>query len=454
MRIQGIHSVFLIGIGGIGMSALARYFRQQGAMVRGYDKTPGLLTRSLQEEGIDISFVDDLSQYPTDVDLVIYTPAVPPQHLGLNWYKEQGYNVFKRSEVLAQITREKQTIAVAGTHGKTSITALIAHVLNQSDTPVSAFIGGVANNFQSNFVFRESDRVVVEADEFDRSFLQLHPYLAVISALDPDHLDIYGSVEELTANFYAFTRQVDREGCLILQAQLPLLSKVDHPKVFTYGIDTPADFIAHHVRVEEGHFVFALDIQGDDYGTFRLPFPGYHNVENALAALAVGYMLSADMEQMREAIATFSGIRRRFEKVWASDTVVYIDDYAHHPREIEALLKSIRTLYPGRRVTAVFQPHLYSRTRDLADGFADSLSAADEVLLLPIYPAREIPLPGIESELIAEKIKDTSVVVIQKSALVDTLAQRPLEVLLTIGAGDIDSLVMPIRDMLQKQSKV
>lgn len=452
MRIEGIHSVFLIGIGGIGMSALARYFHRQGAQVRGYDKTPSPITEALAEEGIVVFFTDELSNYPSDVDLVIYTPAIPADHLGLNWYKEQGFNIYKRSEVLEQITREKETIAVAGTHGKTSITALIAHVLNASDTPTSAFIGGVANNFHSNFVYRESDRVVVEADEFDRSFLRLHPHIAVISALDPDHLDIYGSLEELTANFYAFTKQVDPSGYLIVQAQLPLLQKVDHPRVFTYGIETAADVIAHKVRVEDGHFTFDLEIQGDEYGTFQLSFPGYHNVENALAAITVGYVLSADMEKMRAALASFSGIRRRFEKIWTSDEVVYIDDYAHHPREIEALLKSVRTLYPNRHITAIFQPHLYSRTRDLVEGFAESLSLANEVLLLPIYPAREIPLPGVESDMIATRMKDTPVEVIEKSAIVDTLSKRSLEVLLTIGAGDIDRLVAPIREHLQKQS--
>ena len=449
MRIEAAHNVFLIGIGGIGMSALARYFYKQGARVQGYDKTPSPITEALQAEGISVFFEDDLSQYPSQVDLVIYTPAIPADHLGLNWYREQGFNVYKRSEILEELTKTKETIAVAGTHGKTSITALLAHVLNASDKPATAFIGGVANNFRSNFVYRESDRVVVEADEFDRSFLRLHPHIAVISALDPDHLDIYGSLEELTANFFAFTKQVSREGCLILQAQLPLVAKVDHPKVFTYGIDTPADFVAENIRVEEGHFLFDLDIQGDSYGTFRLAFPGYHNVENALAALAVGYVLEANMEAMRAALASFSGIRRRFEKVYVGKEVVYIDDYAHHPKEIEALIRSVRRLYPGRFITAIFQPHLYTRTRDLAEGFANALTAADEVILLPIYPAREVSLPGVESGLIARKIKEKPVQVIEKSDLLDTLASRPRDIILTIGAGDIDRLVQPIHEWLK-----
>lgn len=448
MNVHAVHSVFLIGIGGIGMSALARAFRQQGAQVRGYDKTPGPVTQSLEEEGITVLYADELSQYPKDIDLVVYTPAIPADHVGLSWYRSQGYPVYKRAEVLELLTADKQVIAIAGTHGKTSITALVAHLLNQSGVSASAFIGGIASNFNSNYVHRDSPYVAVEADEFDRSFLRLHPHIAVVSALDPDHLDIYGSLEELTANFLAFTQQVAKAGCLILQAQLPLVNRVDHPKVFTYGIDTPADFQAHHIRVEAGCFLFELEIQGDDYGTCRLPFPGYHNVENALAAIAVGYALGADTPTMLKSLTTFKGIHRRFEKIIDTADAVLIDDYAHHPQEIEALLRSARTLYPGRHLTAVFQPHLYTRTRDLATPFAESLALADDVILLPIYPAREIALPGVDSKLIAGKISDIAVALVEKSALVDTLRQRSTDVVLLIGAGDIDRLVDPVKEMM------
>lgn len=454
MNVHNVQSVFMIGIGGIGMSALARAFKQQGAKVLGYDKTPGPVTQALEEEGISVVYSDELSLYPKDIDLIVYTPAVPADHVGLSWYRSQGYPVYKRAEVLEMLTADKQVIAIAGTHGKTSITSLVAHLLNQSGMPTSAFIGGIASNFNTNFVYRDSPYVAVEADEFDRSFLRLHPYIAVVSALDPDHLDIYGSVEELTANFLAFTQQVAKAGCLILQAQLPLVHLVDHPKVFTYGIDTPADFQAHHIRVADGAFLFDLEIQGDDYGTCKLPFPGYHNIENALAAIAVGYALGADTMTMLKSLSTFKGIHRRFEKIVDTAQATLIDDYAHHPQEIEALLRSARTLYPGRHLTAVFQPHLYTRTRDLATPFAESLALADAVILLPIYPAREIALPGVDSELIARKMSEVEVMLVEKSALVDTLRQRATDVVLLIGAGDIDRLVEPVEVMMRQKFTV
>lgn len=451
MRLDKIHSAYFIGIGGIGMSALARYFMQRGIRISGYDRSPSDITQSLAEAGVPIHFDEDISQIPKDVDLVVYTPAIPPGNKELAYCRGQGISVLKRSEVLEEITCNHFTIAVAGTHGKTTISAMTAWVLDRCGLSATAFLGGIANNYHSNFIYRNTDRMVVEADEYDRSFLRLHPDIAVISAIDPDHLDIYGSAAELEAAFYAFTLQVAKGGKRVVKAGLPIVRQIQRDRVLTYGINETADVTASDVRIQNGQFTFTCTVQGEVHTDFILRFPGFHNVENALAAISVAHILGADMGQVREALAGFTGIRRRFEYVVDRPGFVFIDDYAHHPEEINALLYSVRGLYPGRHVTAVFQPHLYSRTRDLAEGFAQALDRADRTVLLPIYPAREEPIPGIGSETILERMKLADTCIASKSELVDTLKAAKPDVLLTIGAGDIDKLVPIIKEAFKSE---
>ncbi len=445
MDLSALHRVYFIGIGGIGMSALARYFMHHGCLVAGYDRTAGEVTDALIAAGADIHFTDSPELVPADTELVIYTPAIPANHRELNHLRAAGYPIRKRSEVLGLIADKGYTIAVAGTHGKTTISAMSAWLLQVGGQPASAFLGGIANNWQSNFVPANSGRVVVEADEYDRSFLRLFPDVAVVSAMDADHLDVYGDTATMEEGFLAFCAQIKAGGTLIARYDLPVVALMrPNRQVITYGLHDEADLSAQHIRVEEGTFRFDVRWQGQLITGFQLPFPGFHNVENALAAMAVGLTQGCSWADMQEALRTFTGIRRRMEIAYRSAHQVVIDDYAHHPKELEALIRSAKALFPGKMVSIVFQPHLYSRTRDLAEGFAAALSMADQVYLLPIYPAREIPIPGVESNLIQEKMTGKSVDIIQKSDLVDTLMSAQWEVLLMAGAGDIDRLVAPL----------
>ncbi len=438
------------------MSALARWFRHYGCRVAGYDRTSTPLTDALAAEGIAVHFEDSVAQIPDGFRtagegvLVVYTPAVPKDHQELAYFRANDFRVLKRSQVLGRLTRNLTTVAVAGTHGKTTTSSMIAHVLTQAGLNCTAFLGGITQNYGTNLLLGDAAKgepiMVAEADEYDRSFLTLYPDVAVVTSMDADHLDIYGTHDELKKSFRDFVAQIKPGGQLFRRKGLPLEPAGAGVKDFACG--EPAHFSALNVRQEGHSFLFDVAAPAGLIEGFRLQMPGFHNVENATAATAVALHLGVEAEVIREAVASFRGVKRRFEYVLAGDKIIFIDDYAHHPTEIEAFLRSVRALYPGRKITAVFQPHLYSRTRDFAEGFARSLELADQLFLLEIYPARELPIPGITSEIIFQKTNMAEKTLCPKNELLHRLRETPLEVLVTIGAGDIDRYVEPIRDWL------
>lgn len=453
MNLNNIKRIYFLGIGGIGMSALARYFKSIGAHVSGYDKTPTALTDELKKEGIDVVFDDDLNLYPKEVDMVVYTPAIPKDHKGLNFYRDNNYNLKKRSEVLGIISAERFTIAVAGSHGKTTVSSMIAHILTQSGFGCSAFLGGIAVNYNSNYIEGKSDVVVIEADEFDRSFHRLAPDMAVVTAVDTDHLDVYGTKEAIDEAFIEFTNKISEEGFLVIKTyqsindNLPVLDKA-----FYSLNDTEADVYCSKYWVVDGGYLFNLNYYGKELKGFRLNIGGYHNIENAIAAITVALELKITEENIKAALASFKGIKRRFEKVFENEKVTFIDDYAHHPEEIRVFLESVREIYPKRRITAVFQPHLFTRTRDLAEEFAKALSIADEVILLDIYPARELPIEGVTSQLIFDQLTCAGKISIPKTELISTVQSlSSVDVLVTIGAGDIDKYLAEIKGILSSK---
>lgn len=451
MNLKDIKNIYFLGIGGIGMSALARYFKSMGANVSGYDKTPTALTDELKNGGIAVTFEDDVDALPKEVDLVVYTPAIPKDHKGFNYYKDNNFNLRKRSEVLGIISADRFTIAVAGSHGKTTVSSMVAHILTHSGFGCSAFLGGIAVNYNSNFLNGNSDVVVVEADEFDRSFHRLAPDMAVITAVDTDHLDIYGSKEAIDEAFVEFSNRIAEDGFLVIKSKqsieenLPVLDKA-----FYSLNDTEADVYCSKYWVVDGGYLFNLSYYGKELKGYRLNIGGFHNIENAIAAITIAMELKITDDKIKAALASFKGIKRRFEKLLENDKVVFIDDYAHHPEEIRVLMESVKELYPKKKITAVFQPHLFTRTRDLADGFAQALSIADEVLLLDIYPARELPIEGVTSQLIFDKLTSPANYSITKQELVNTVKQLSgTEVLVTIGAGDIDKYLAEIKTVMQ-----
>lgn len=457
--LEKIEQVYLIGIGGIGMSALARYFKSKGMAVAGYDLTPTDLTKSLVESGIAVHYTDDVERIPLqfldadkkDSTLVVYTPAVPKKHCEMTWFRENYYTLLKRSEVLGAITSNTFTIAVAGTHGKTTTSAILAHILKLSGFSNNAFLGGIATNYNTNMLLDENAKAaLVEADEFDRSFLTLHPDIAVVTSVDTDHLDIYQTTDEVKASFNQFASQIKEGGKLIVRKGITPQTKA---RTITYGIDEEAQVIARNVRIDNGRYVFDLVTDTFHLYDLTLQLPGRHNVENALAAIAVAQQLGITEDQITEAINTFTGVKRRFEFHVKTDDMVYIDDYAHHPEELKACIQSARELYPGKKITGVFQPHLFSRTRDLADDFARSLGMLNELLLMEIYPARELPIEGITSGMLLDKVELEEKILVQKSEVIRELSKRRIEVLLTMGAGDIDQLVQPIKEELEDQMK-
>jgi len=451
--------VYLIGIGGIGMSALARYFRHIGCEVAGYDRTSSALTAQLESEGMSIHFEDNMEaispsffEDKNDV-LVIYTPAVPKAHKELNYFIDNGYAVKKRSEVLAMLTANKKTIAVAGTHGKTSTSALIVHMLETANVPFFGFLGGIAANYNTNFfspASGEANLIVVEADEYDRSFLRLHPDIAIITAIESDHLDIYGTLEELQKAYYAFADLVSENGELILQENVPFPTGYKREMV-RYGLSRKSACSASNIRVENGKYVFDANINGHILSNLNLSVPGYHTIENSLAAMAAVWELIEDKKTFYTAFESFRGVHRRFELVFDNGKTAYIDDYAHHPTEIATTIRTLRELYPGKHITGIFQPHLFSRTQDLAKEFAEQLSKLDEAILLPIYPAREEPIQGVTSAIILEKISIDNKKIMAKEELLEYISKNNFEVLATIGAGDIDRLVAPIKKSLEEQ---
>ncbi len=448
MKIEPKHIIYFLGIGGIGMSAIARYYNLQGVEIHGYDRTETPLTKQLESEGIYIHYQEDISKIPENTNLVIYTPAVPETNAEFAYCRGKGLPMKKRSMVLGEISQDKYTIAVAGTHGKTSTTSTIAHLMHECGLKFTAFIGGISNNFSSNLVHHpESDIILVEADEFDRSFLQLHPDIAIITSMDADHLDIYHDYKKLYSSFEQFVSQIKDRGHLIKKIGLDIHSKQN---TITFGLNEQADYHAKNILKSNNRFFFNLVAHGKIVEHVEIKIPGRYNIENAMAALAVTQLLGIDIKKSIQALTTYRGVKRRFDIRLNSADRIYIDDYAHHPEELKACISAARELNPGKRITGIFQPHLYSRTRDLLDDFADALSLLDELVLLDIYPAREEPIPGIESKTLFEKVKLPSKYLLKNTEVTDFLRQNPPQVLLTLGAGDIDKLVEPIENLLKE----
>jgi len=453
---SNLDSVYFIGIGGIGMSALARFFQNRGKNVAGYDRSSTSLTDQLIREQIDIHFIDKTALIPAefrdpDRTLVIYTPAVPESTKELNYFRNKGFRVIKRSTALGEVFNSGKGIAVAGTHGKTSVSTLVAYIMSRSLYGCNAFLGGISKNFNSNIVIHPSSPyIIAEADEYDRSFLTLFPDIAVITSMDNDHMDIYFSRQNLIEGFEAFAGQVKEKGKLILKSGLKLRLP-DHLEVFTYSIEDPgADYHLVKREVDHGLYRFTVKTPKNLFET-TLGIPGLLNVENALAAIAVADQSGVPLEQISVAISAFKGVKRRFDVQLMKKDRVYIDDYAHHPEELKAFIGSVREMFPDKRITGIFQPHLYSRTRDFAKEFAQSLSMLDELILLDIYPAREEPIPGVGSELIFNDVVLTEKVLIKNEQLIHVLKERDPEVLLTMGAGDIDRLVEPLKSWMERK---
>ena len=446
-------NAYFIGIGGIGMSAIARYFKFKGLNVAGYDKTESELTDTLQKEGIDVHYVDNVDFIPKDIEntLVVYTPAIPHDLKELNYVMDNGYNVFKRSKVLGEITDGERCLAVSGTHGKTTTSTLTAHILDESGEGCSAFLGGISKNYGTNLLMSHTPTVVVEADEFDRSFLQLHPEIAVITAMDADHLDIYGDLEHVHEAFKAFASQVS--GTVIAKLGLDITSKDTNAKILRYHYNDPkADFYARNPQPDKlGYFSFDIVWPGGVIEGVKCGTPGWVNVENSVAAAAICLTYGLKPEAIKHAIGTFQGVKRRLDIHVNTEKVSYIDDYAHHPKELSTAISSMRDIFPGRKLTAIFQPHLYTRTRDFADDFAAALSKVDKLILLDIYPAREEPIPGVTSEIIFDKVTAPEKVMLHKEELMEYLEKEPVDVLITFGAGNIADFIAPITELLEKR---
>lgn len=452
MNIQGLKKVYFIGIGGIGMSALARFFAQRGAVVQGYDRTETDLTRKLSAEGMNIQYVDDIAVLDKEAELVVYTPAIPKDSKILNWYRDNQYPVYKRSDVLQWITEAMFAVTVAGTHGKTTVSTMISYLLRETGYGCNAFLGGISVNYNSNYWSGDNDTAVIEADEYDRSFLKLSPDIAVLTSMDADHLDIYGTVEEMEAAFIQYTKNIKPGGTLLVKHGLHRGSELHGPHTLTYSLqNNAADCYATNIVQKDGGYNFTVICKGSIIQDIRLPVGGMHNVENAVAAIAVTQLLEIPGGAVKEALAGFKGIKRRFEYVVKNDKVVYIDDYAHHPEELAALISSAKRLFPKRHCVVAFQPHLFSRTRDLADGFAHSLDLADEVLLLDIYPARELPMEGVTVKMITDRMANPNHTVLSKEGLLEYVKVAPLDLFITAGAGDIDKLVQPIKEILENK---
>lgn len=456
MKIDDIHNVYFVGIGGIGMSALARWFQQRGSKVAGYDRVRTSLCARLEEEGMaihyqdGIDFIDEIYK-DREKTLVVYTPAIPSDHKELNYFFGNSFVVMKRSEVLGVITEDHFTIAIAGTHGKTTTSSMVAHILNGSKGGCSAFVGGIMSNYDSNLIVGGKDApVVVEADEFDRSFMRLHPDFTVVTSIDPDHLDIYGDTHTIQQSYVDFMRLTDRDGKILLHEVVARHIGEKLARAFrSYGLES-AEILAKNIRIEEGSFVF--DYIGDyEIRNIKIQLPGFHNINNAVAAITAAIHQGMSAGQIREQVESYRGVKRRFEYLIRSPELVYIDDYAHHPSEIEALIISVRKLYSKKKITVVFQPHLYSRTKDFQEGFARTLDMADEVFLLDIYPARELPIEGVTSSIIYDKMKLEKKWRCSKEDFPSILDKTEVEVIVTVGAGDIDTLVNPIRDFYLKK---
>ena len=438
------------------MSALARFFNAKGIEVSGYDKTPTALTKELETEGIKVHFEDNTELIPKNADLVVYTPAIPAEHRELVYYRDNRFNVVKRSDVLEIITKSSFNICISGTHGKTTITTMTAHLLRDSGFGCNAFLGGISVNYGTNFWSSEKNVCVVEADEYDRSFLKLSPDIAVITAMDADHLDIYGTADAMEQAFIDFSKRISSEGLLIRQYDLKRGNELKTSNQLTYSLkNKKADVFVSNIRMMNGSYTFDINMREDSIKDVVLNMGGMHNVENAVAAITIASSLGIEKDKIRSAVASFRGVKRRFEYIIKNDQQVFIDDYAHHPEELRALITGAKTLFAGMKCTLIFQPHLYTRTRDLADGFAEVLSLADETILLPIYPARELPIKGVSSEMILERMTNRHKSVMMKEELMNWIKtnykknRKKGEVIITAGAGDIDMLIEQIKDILK-----
>jgi UDP-N-acetylmuramate--alanine ligase len=450
---------YFLGIGGIGMSALARYFHTKGFQIAGYDRTETKLTSDLITEGIRVSFKDEVEEIPfvftrPENTLVIYTPAIPTDHPQLKYFQDHNFVIQKRAQVLGDITRQSKGICIAGTHGKTTTSTITAHLLYQSQVSCNAFLGGIANNYNTNLLLSaESNLVVIEADEYDRSFHHLSPYMAVITSVDPDHMDIYKTVKAYHESFEYFTSLIRPGGALIIRKGINIVPQLQKGvKLYTYSMDEGGDFCAENILTVKGEIHFDFVTPNDRINNVRLGVPVQINVENSVAAMAIAWLNGVSTEELRTGISSYSGIYRRFNVVYKSEKIVFMDDYAHHPSELRASISSIRNLYPDRKITGIFQPHLYSRTRDFAPAFAEALSQLDELILLDIYPAREEPIKGVDSELIFRDVKLENKILCSKENLLPLLKEKQLDVLVTFGAGDIDKLVPLIKDQLKKNN--
>jgi UDP-N-acetylmuramate--alanine ligase len=466
MELNKISHIYFLGIGGIGMSALARYFLAMGKQVAGYDKTPTKLTAELIAEGMTIHFEDDVNAIPAsfrsaekNAVLIVYTPAVPKEHSEYVFFNTNGFVIKKRSEVLGIIAGTSFTIGVAGTHGKTTTSSLIAHILKTAQLDPSAFLGGITQNYNTNLLLSgkldqvgaiaDKPLLVVEADEYDRSFLTLFPEMAVITSVDADHLDIYGDEKHVLESYALFAKQVKRK--LIIKNTIAPKIHVEIDKLTYSVIDASATYFAQNVRISNGAYHYDIVTPKALFNNMTLGLPGLHNVENSIAAVAVAVELGVSEDYIREALASFSGVRRRFDYHIRTENLVFIDDYAHHPAELKAAITSVKELYPHKKVTGIFQPHLFSRTRDFADDFAESLDLLDECILLEIYPARELPIPGVDSNLLLNKMKTAKKSICSKQDLIKEMAGRDVEIVITMGAGDIDTLVAPLKEELMKR---
>ena len=447
MNLNQIHNVYFIGIGGIGMSALARYFQNIGKKVVGYDKTPTQLTDELKEIGLEIHFEDNVALIPADFKventLVIVTPAVPVSHSEWNYFKANGFTIKKRAEVLGIITKDTYCFAVAGTHGKTTTSSILGHVLYESGVDVTAFLGGIVENYNSNLIGSGKTVTVVEADEFDRSFLHLHPNVSCVTSVDADHLDIYGDAASIEESFREFAAKTTAENLYVIKG-LEL-------KGNTIGINDDSDFSAQNICIENGFYVFDVKTPTEVVKNVKFALPGHHNLTNALLAFAMAKSYGVSNEKICSALASFKGVRRRFSFQIREEKLVYIDDYAHHPTEINAVHQAVRELYPGKKIIAVFQPHLFSRTKDFIDGFAESLAKFDEILLLEIYPARELPMEGVNSTWLLNKIDNANKKLVSKEELFTVFENSDAEVFITIGAGDIGEMVKNIKKVLHEK---
>ena len=448
MNLQPITNVYFIGIGGIGMSALARYFNANGKVVAGYDRTSTDITEMLEKEGIKVHFTDEVEAIPasfknTTTTLVVYTPAIPKDHKEMTFFQENGYQVVKRSEVLGFITKNSFCLAVAGTHGKTTTSSILAHIMVESGASVSAFLGGIAENFNSNLVLKGSEYTVVEADEFDRSFLRLSPNIACITSMDADHLDIYGDEQHLIEGFHEFAGKIKPGGSLIVRNGLNIAGE-------TYGLEDNSDYSFQNIHIVDGIYHFDFKYIGGIYKDITFMKPGRHNLLNALAAVAMAVKAGIAPEKLLPHLATFKGVKRRFSYIIKEKDFVFIDDYAHHPSEINALYQAVAEMYPNTSKTIVFQPHLFTRTRDFMNDFAKTLSQFDEVILLDIYPARELPIEGITSQVLLEKITTSKKTLVSKTELIPLLLKKHPQLLLAVGAGDIGAEVAHIKEAMKK----